>query len=149
MAFTHAELMEWQRSFDPLNFNKARGAQYHTAPTVVMPDAPGYPEGVPENSITILFRISEECWLGEPVKTIVENPILIEKEPAKGAKHGPVFILGDASAIAAVPCKENYYWSAQVLTQHQVVRMSFSPDKKRKDGKKRNIVVYATFVPAH
>lgn len=140
-------LMSWQRKMDPSNFNKSRGAQYHTAPTVVMPGDMGYPEDLPEDAVTFLFRISDEGWIGEPEKMVVDNPLVIEKEPRKGAKNGPVFILSETAAICTVAYKENYYWSANMLSKHQVLRIKFVPEKKRTDGKKRNIVVYATFMP--
>lgn len=140
-------LMEWQRKMDPSRFNKSRGAQYHTAPTVVMPSDMGYPDDMPANSVTFLFRISDEGWIGEPEKMVVDNPVLIEKEPRKGAKNGPVFVLGDQLALCTIAYKENYYWTANVLSKHQVLRMKFVPEKKRDDGKKRHIVVYATFLP--
>lgn len=140
-------LMEWQRKMDPTNFNKSRGAQYHTAPTVVMPRDMGYPDDLSEDAVTFLFRISDEGWIGEPEKMEIDNPLVIEKEPAKGAKNGPVFILSETAAICTVAYKENYYWSANVLSKHQVLRIKFVPEKKRTDGKKRNIVVYATFMP--
>ena len=78
---------------------------------------------------------------------VVDNPVLIEKEPRKGAKNGPVFVLGDQLALCTIAYKENYYWTANVLSKHQVLRMKFVPEKKRDDGKKRHIVVYATFLP--
>lgn len=149
MADTNREnyLRDWQRKMDPSNFNKSRGAQYHTAPTVVMPKDMEYPSDLPEESVTFLFRITDEGWLGEPEKMTVDNPIVIEKEPRKGAKNGPVFVLGEQSALCTIAYNENYYWTANVLSKHQVLRMKFVPEKKRMDGKKRNIVVYATFLP--
>lgn len=140
-------LIDWQRKMDPSNFNKTRGAQYHTAPMVVMPGDMGYPDDLPEEAVTFMFRISDEGWFAEPEKMTIENPLVIEKDPNKGAKNGPVFILGDALAICSVAYKENYYWAANVLSKHQVLRITFSPEKKRDDGKKRNVIVYATFLP--
>lgn len=147
MQDRHQYLLEWQRKMDPTNFNKSRGAQYHTAPQVVMPGTDGYPDDLPEDSVTFLFRIKEDSWLGEPERTVIDNPLLIEKEPREGAKNGPVFVLGDAAAVAAIACNENYYWTANVLAKHQALRITFLPDKKRTDGKKRGITVYATFMP--
>lgn len=141
------ECVRWQRKMDPSNFNKSRGAQYHTAPTVLTPNDIGFPDDLPLEAITFLFRISDEGWIGTPEKMTVENPLVVEKEPRRGAKNGPVFILSETAALCTVAYKDNYYWSANVLSKHQVLRITFVPEKARIDGKKRNIVVYATFLP--
>lgn len=143
-----AECMRWQRDMDPSRFNKSTGAQYHTAPVVINPKDDFFPFDLPLEAITFLFRISDEGWIGEPEQMVIENPVLIEKEPRKGAKNGPIFILTETTALCTVAYKENYYWTCNVLAKHQVLRMKFIPEKKRSDGKKRNIVVYATFLPA-
>lgn len=142
-------LLEWQRKMDPSNFNKARGAHFHTAPIVLRPSDAEYPSDLPDDSITLLFRISDEGWLaGEPSRLVVNDPIVIEKEPRKGAKNGPVFILGADSAICSIACNDNYYWAANVLSKHRVLRVKFVPERKHDDGKRRSIAVFATFIPS-
>lgn len=140
--------MEWQARMEPTRFNKSRGAQYHTAPTVLPHDAPECPDGTPDEAIAFLFFIDSESWIGEPVKTEVAHPVFQEGKPqSKTAKNGPVFVLGEETALCAIPVKENYYWAANVLSKQKVLYVSFSPNKKRTDGKPRKIKVLATFVP--
>lgn len=147
MTSNHDRLLEWQRRMDPENFNKKRGAQYHTAPSVVFPDSSDYPEGVPEESVTILFHLDGANWLGGDKKVVAKNPEFIEKPPkTKTAKHGPVIILTESSVLGACEVKDNFYWSAQVLSQHEVLLATFKPGKFNKEGK-RKIVVIATFMP--
>lgn len=143
----YPELLEWQRKLDPENFNKKTGAQYHTAPSVVFPDSADYPSDAPDDSVTILFRIDEESWIGEPEKITIYDPLIIEKTPRRKSKNGPIIIMDDKRAYAAIPVKENYYWSANVLSKHRCVRIEFRPGKIRHDGKTRKIVVVATFIP--
>ena len=142
------ELLEWQRSLDPMRFNKATGAQYHTAPAVIFPDSADYPDDAPVGSVTILFHIDEESWIGEPERLDIDEPLIVEKPPAtKRAKNGPIIVMGSERAYTAIPVKENYYWSANVLSKHHTTHITFKPGKKRTDGKHRKIVVIATFIP--
>ena len=124
--------MEWQAKMDPSRFNKSRGAQYHTAPTVVLPGAPEFPDDLPDGTVTFLYYVDSSCWLAKlEEKVVLENPMFIEKPPRKGAKHGPVLILTASEALAAIPVNENYYYAAQVVSQpgFQVLRATFSPGK--------------------
>lgn len=144
-------LLEWQRKLDPSHFNKARGAQYHTAPTVVFPDAAEYPKRVPKDSVSILFYIDSSCWIGTlDKKTTVKKPEFIEKPPrGKSAKHGPVIILSESAALAAVVTSENYYWAAQVMSlpENEVLRATFTPGKVNKSTGKAKIKCLVTFLP--
>lgn len=140
-------LLEWQRMLDPSKFNKKTGAQFHTAPSVVFPDSADYPEDAIDGSVTILFHISNECWLSDPQKLSLESPIIVEKPPAKRAKNGPVLVLDAATAYIAIPVKENYYWAAWTLTTHETKSISFRPGKPKPDGSLGKTVVVATFLP--
>ena len=141
-------VLEWQRRLDPARFNKKRGAQYHTAPVVLPHDAVELPDELPDEALGLLFYIDAECWLGAPEKTEVQHPVFHEGTPrTKTAKNGPVFVLSDTAALCAIPVKENYYWAANTLAQHEVLWVSFSPGKNRTDGKPRKIRVVAAFLP--
>ena len=114
----HDDLLDWQRKLDPSNFNKARGAQYHTAPSVVFPDTPDYPKDAPDDSVTIMFYIDGDNWLDQSEKLVVDAPLFLEKPPkSKSAKHGPIMVLTDTAALGAVLYQDNYYWSAWTLTK--------------------------------
>lgn len=146
-----ARLLEWQRKLDPSNFNKKHGAQYHTAPSVIFPDSIDYPKGVPDESVTIMFFFSDECWLCEKRMKLPENVVFVEKPPRKNAKHGPVVIMTATEALAVLPVNENWYWSAQVLTSHEIKRCEFRfPKNNTTDdshGSKKRIACIATFMP--
>ena len=143
-------LLDWQRKFDPSNFNKATGAQYHTAPTVIFPDAAEYPKNVSDESVTILFYLDSSCWV-TPLeeKITIEDPIFIEKEAKGRAKHGPVFIMDAAAVYAAVPVKEGAYWSVQMMTrpEHKPLLATFTPGKMNKETGKSKIKCLITFLP--
>lgn len=142
-------LLEWQREMDPTNFNKSTGAQYHTAPSIIMPDSSDYPQDLPEGTVTMMFWINESSWLQETMKKIeIENPIIIEKPPqSKRAKHGPIIIMDDKQAYTAIPVKENYYWAAWMLTRNTPLRILFRPEKPKEIGQSRNICIIASFLP--
>ena len=143
-------LLDWQRKFDPSNFNKATGAQYHTAPSVVFPDAAEYPDNMPDESVTILFYIDSGCWVSPLTEKIMINaPIFVEKEAKARAKHGPVFIMDAANVYAAVPVKEGAYWSVQMMTrpEHQPLLATFTPGKINEKTGKAKIKCLVTFLP--
>lgn len=141
--------LEWQRKLDPSNFNKRQGAQYHTAPAVIMGDSPDIPDDAPDGSVTVMFFIDGECWLAEPEKVVVDHPVFQEGKPrSKRAKHGPVFILGDAAALCVIPVSQNYYWTAQVMCSQDVFRATFTPDRASvKETKAPKVKAVVTFVP--
>ncbi len=102
-------ILEWQRRFDPCRFNKATGAQYHTAPAVLLPGAHEIPNDAPGDSISVMFRVSPSAWISSPEKMEITYPVFVEKAPkSKMAKHGPVFVLGQDAAVLAIPTNENY-----------------------------------------
>lgn len=143
--------LEWQRRLDPSNFNKATGAQFHTAPAVIMPGSPDIPEDAPEGSVTMMFFIDGECWIdGNPQRVSVDSPSFMERPPrTKSAKHGPVIVLSDTAALCAIPVSQNYYWAAQVMCSQDVWRVLFVPDRvASKKGRKPRIKVIVTFVPS-
>lgn len=143
----HDQLLDWQRKLDPSNFNKTRGAQYHTAPSVVFPGSPDYPEDAPDNSVTIMFQVDAENWLSQEEKLIVDSPFFIEKPPkTKSAKHGPIMVLTADAALGAVVYNDNYYWAAWTLTQYPVWRAIFKRSKPNSKGKVK-ILITATFLP--
>ena len=143
----HDQLLDWQRKLDPSNFNKTRGAQYHTAPSVVFPDSPDYPKAAPDDSVTIMFQVNAENWLCTEDKIVVDSPLFIEKPPkTKSAKHGPIMVLTTDTALGAVVYNDNYYWAAWTLTQHPVWRAAFTRTKPNSKGKVK-ILVTATFLP--
>lgn len=141
--------LEWQRRLDPSNFNKKTGAQYHTAPAVIMSDSPDRPKDAPEDSVTVMFFIDGECWINEPVRIDVDDPLFVERPPKqKKSKHGPILVLSATAALCAIPVSQNYYWTAQVMCSQKVWRASFVPDKAAsKKGKKPRIKVVVTFIP--
>jgi len=141
--------LEWQRRLDPSNFNKKTGAQFHTAPTVIMGSSPDIPSDAPENSVTVLFFIDGECWLMPPEKIVVDRPLFAEKPPrSKRAKHGPIIVLSETNALCAIPVSQNYYWTAQVMCSQDVFRATFVPDKvSTKETKAPKVKVIVTFVP--
>ena len=141
-------LIEWTRRLDPARFNKAQGAQYHTAPSIVLPDTPDYPKNVPSNSVTIMFTLSGTCWIGiDKERTTVKGPIFVEKPPkTKRAKHGPVVVMDEASAYLIVPTNENYYWACQQMVNRDVIQAVLKPGKERDDGK-FSILCIVTFMP--
>lgn len=141
--------LEWQRRLDPANFNKKTGAQYHTAPSVIMGDSPDIPKDAPEGSVTVMFFIDGECWLTTPERTVVDNPLFMEGKPkTKRAKHGPVFVLSETQALCAIPVSQNYYWTAQVMCSQEVFRAVFIPDKtSTKQAKVPKVKAVVTFVP--
>lgn len=142
--------LEWQRKLDPSNFNKKTGAQYHTAPSVIMGDSPDIPADAPEGAVTVMFFIDGDCWIsGGSERVVVDHPLFIERPPkTKKAKHGPVLVLSDTSAICAIPVSQNYYWTAQVMCSQDVFRATFVPDRvSTKKGKSPKVKVVVTFVP--
>lgn len=144
--------MEWQANMDPSRFNKSRGAQYHTAPTVVMPDAVEFPSDLPDGTVTFLYYIDSSCWLSKlEGKLVLEEPMFIEKPPRKGAKHGPVLVLTAAEALAAIPVNENYYWAAQVVTdpKYRVLRAVFTPGKVNEKTGTSKIKCVVSFIEGH
>lgn len=142
-------LINWQRKLDPSNFSKAKGAVYHTAPAVLPPDSPDYPDGMPDNAVAIMFQLDATCWiLGEPEKEEVNDPTFQEGKPrSRSAKNGPIFLMSDDRVICVIPFKDNYYWSAKVLSQHKVLHVSIKPGKKRMDDKPRKVQIVAAFLP--
>ena len=145
----NAVALEWQRRLDPSNFNKKTGAQFHTAPSVIMGNSPDIPADAPEGSVTVMFFIDGECWLGGPDKVVVDHPLFIEKPPkSKRAKHGPIIVLSETSALCAIPVSQNYYWTAQVMCSQETFRAVFVPDKTSiKKAKAPKVKVVVTFVP--
>lgn len=141
--------LEWQRRLDPSNFNKRQGAQFHTAPSVIMGDSPDIPDDAPNGSVTVMFFVDGECWLGSPERLSVDHPIFIEKPPrSKRAKHGPVIVLGETSALCAIPVSQNYYWTAQVMCSQDVFRATFVPDVASvREGRPPKVRITVTFVP--
>lgn len=141
-------LIEWTRRLDPARFNKAQGAQYHTAPSIVLPGTPDYPDDVPSNSVTIMFTLSGTCWIGIDRKKItVKTPTFLEKPPkTKRAKHGSVVVMDATSAYLIVPTNENYYWACQQMVGREVIKAVLKPGKERDDGK-FSIVCTVTFMP--
>ena len=140
----------WRDKLKPENFNQKRGAHYHTAPTVVSTDEIDYPERLSKKkgTVTVIFRINAEDFFSEPEKMFVKKVEFVEGKPAtKDAKNGPIFVLTKDVAIAVIPQKENFYWTAKVLSTHKIVAMKISPDKKRTDGKRREVSFTVTFVP--
>lgn len=143
-------LLDWQRKFDPSNFNKATGAQYRVAPTVILPGATEYPEHPIENSVTILFYIDSSCWVVPLQEKIeIDNPIFVEKEPQKRAKNGPVILMDETNVYAAIPVNEGAYWSAQVMTRDEFepLHASFVPGKVNQSTGKSKIKCIVTFLP--
>lgn len=146
----NALLNYWRDKFRPENFNQKRGAHYHTAPTVVSTNDVTYPERLSKKkgTVTVIFRINAEDFLSEPEKLFTKKAEFVEGKPAtKTAKNGPIFVLTDDVALAIIPQKENFYWTAKVLSTHKIIAMKISPDKKRTDGKRREVVFTVTFVP--
>lgn len=142
--------LEWQRKLDPSNFNKRQGAQYHTAPSVIMvPDSPDRPSDAPEGSVTVIFYIDGECWIGDLRRIDADAPQFLESPPkTKKAKHGPVFVMTEEGPLCVIPVRQNYYWTAQVMCSQDVFRASFIPDKaSKKVERKPKIRVVVTFVP--
>lgn len=142
--------LEWQRRLDPSHFNKKTGAQFHTAPTVIMGKSPDVPDDAPENSVTVLFFIDGECWfMPLEQKLVVDHPLFAENPPrSKRAKHGPIIVLSDTQALCAIPVSQNYYWTAQVMCSQDVFRATFTPDKVSvKKEKAPKVKVVVTFVP--
>lgn len=143
-------LLDWQRRLDPSNFNKATGAKYHTAPTVILPGAPEYPKHPIKGSVTILFYIDSSCWISPLKETVeIEKPIFVEREPKARAKHGPVILMDELSAYAAVPVNEGAYWSMQILTleQNEALTARFVPGKVNDKTGKSKIKCVITFLP--
>lgn len=153
MAIPPQRLLALQRMLSPDNFNKAGGAKYHTAPSVVFPGAPDYPDDAPDGSVTIMFRITYDMMLSGCGRTVVKNPLVADKQAKKGRKSAPIVVMSDTAVICVIPVSANYYWSAHVLADHQVMRMEFRPDKpttgtpRDKDATKRGVTVIATFMP--
>ena len=142
--------LEWQRRLDPSNFNKKTGAQYHTAPSVIMGSSPDVPQDAPEGSVTVMFFIDGECWIsGNLEREVVDRPMFIEKPPkTKRAKHGPILVLSETQALCAIPVSQNYYWTAQVMCSQDVFRAVFVPDRaSAKKGRAPKVKVVVTFVP--
>lgn len=141
-------LIEWTRRLDPSRFNKAQGAQYHTAPSIVLPGTPDYPADVPSNSVTIMFYLSGTCWIGiDKSRMTVKSPIFVEKPPkTKRAKHGSIVMMDATTAFLIVPTKENYYWACQQMVGREVVQAVLKPGKVNKDGKFK-IMCIVTFMP--
>lgn len=142
--------LEWQRRLDPSNFNKKTGAQYHTAPSVIMGNSPDIPDDAPDGSVTVMFFIDGSCWIsGGSERVVVDHPMFMEKPPkSKKAKHGPVIVLSETSALCVIPVSQNYYWTAQVMCSQEVFRAVFVPDKaSAKKGKDPQVKVVVTFVP--
>jgi len=147
MGLSETEL-KWQRALDPSHFNKATGAQYHTAPTVIPHDSPDYPKRMPKSSICLQFFIDEASWIVTPQHISIKKPVFLEGKPkTKSAKHGAVFIMDKNTAYCAIPVKENYYWSAQVLSEHEVVYAVLSPGKRTDTGKSAKTRIIAVFKP--
>lgn len=153
MPIPPQRLITWQRMLSPDNFNKAGGAKYHTAPSVVFPGAPDYPDDAPDGSVTIMFRITYDMMLSDCGKIVVKNPLVAEKQAKRGRKNAPIVIMSDAAVICVIPVSANYYWSAHILSEHQVTRIEFRPDKHKQndpskgDAAKRGVTIIATFVP--
>lgn len=153
MAIPPQRLLAWQRMLSPDNFNKAGGAKYHTAPSVVFPGAPDYPDDAPDGSVTIMFRITYDMMLSGCGRTVVNDPLVAEKQAKRGRKSAPIVVMSDTAVICVIPVSANYYWSAHVLADHQVTRMEFRLDKPTtgtpsdKDANKRGVTVIATFMP--
>lgn len=141
--------LEWQRRLDPSNFNKKTGAQFHTAPSVIMGNSPDIPKDAPEGSVTVMFFIDGECWIGGPERVTVDRPVFMEKPPkSKRAKHGPIIVLSETSALCAIPVSQNYYWTAQVMCSQEVFRAVFVPDRiSMEKTKAPKVKVTVTFVP--
>lgn len=142
--------LEWQRKLDPSNFNKQQGAQYHTAPSVVVtPDSPDRPQDAPEGSVTAIFYIDGECWVGDLRKVVADAPEFIEGPPkTRRAKHGPVFVMTDEGPLCVIPVRQNYYWTAQVMCSQDVFRVTFIPDTvSKKVDRLPKVRAVVTFVP--
>lgn len=142
-------LLDWQRMLDPSNFNKTKGAAYHTAPSVVFPGSPDYPDDVPDDSVTIMFQIDGDMWIGDPQRIVVRDITFMEKPPKRGCKNGPVIGLSTTTALCAIPVSANYYWAVNVLSKHETVVVTFRPDTTidMKTGKIKHITCVATFMP--
>lgn len=152
MQLPPRRLIEWQRMLSPEQFNKAGGAKYHTAPSLVFPGSPDFPDGVPNDSVTIMFRLTDDMMLRKPQHVIVKDPFIAEKPVKRGRKSAPIVMMDESSVLAVVPVSANYYWSAKMLATHKTVRLELRPDKDISDkerirGKKRGITVIATFIP--
>jgi hypothetical protein len=114
-----------------------------------MPGSADVPADAPAGSVSVMFFIDGECWIGEAGRMTVDRPTFIERPPrSKSAKHGPVIVLSDSAALCAIPVSQNWYWTAQVLCSQDVWRASFVPDRaSTRKGKAPRIRVVATFVP--
>lgn len=147
---TNARLLDWQRRLDPGNFNKAKGAVYHTAPAIVFPDAADYPDDLSDDAVTMMFQIDGDMWIGTPVRCTIERPLVVEKQVRRGRKNAPVVILSDTRALCVVPVSANYYWSANVLTRYETLRIAFKPEKADARTKTpKHITCIATFLPTN
>lgn len=155
MTIPPQRLLKWQRMLSPDNFNKTGGAKYHTAPSVVFPGAPDYPSDVPDDSVTIMFRITYDMMLTDCGHVVVRDPLVAEKQTKRGRKSAPIVVMSDTAVLCVIPVSANYYWSAHVLAEHRVVRMELRPDKattsdpRKRDATKRGVTVIATFMPNH
>jgi len=147
MAFDK-RLLEWQRKLDPSNFNKKQGAKYHTAPSVVFPGSPDYPEGVPDESVTIMFYIPGDDWIGERVEHSGSAIEFIEEQPKGKSKSGWVTIWDAGTIIAIAKPTSNYYWSANTVANHKLVTATIRPSKHVKENLKHSDTqIIATFLP--
>lgn len=141
--------LEWQRRLDPSRFNKKTGAKFHTAPSVVFPGAPDYPDDAPAGSVTILFYVDGEGWLCDPRRMTIDDPIVVEKAPrTKGTKNGSVIFMTPTQAILIVGPTQNYYWSAKILAENTPWRISLAPGRGSTDKKRPKVKVTATFIPS-
>lgn len=152
MQLPPRRLLEWQRMLSPDNFNKAGGAKYHTAPSVVFPGAPDYPNDAPDGSVTMMFRITYDMMLADCGHAVVSHPLVAEKQARRGRKSAPIVIMSDTSIMCVIPVSANYYWAAHVLSEHEVTRIEFRPDVKSvaspaQGRDRRGVTVIATFMP--
>lgn len=122
--------LEWQRKLDPSSFTKATGAQYKTAPSVIMPGSPDCFDDVPDDAIHIMFFINGDAWVGEREK--VKSPSIewsLESSSTK-AKFAPISVWDGAQPKMVVKHKENYYFGAYAAATLDVLMTELRPSKK-------------------
>lgn len=143
------EAIAWQRRLDPSHFQKATGAKFKTAPTVLMPDSSDCFPDAPDNAVHILFFIDGETWVGDREKVTSDSiEWNLEEGATKAAKFPPISVWEGPMPRMIVRHKESFYFGAYVAATHEVFRTELRPSTKKNDkGKWGQTTCVVAFIP--